>query len=112
MGEELFESLAGLAASVGNSPCAACDEPSGEDTSMSQDFFAATDESGADDLITQLETALSNLSNEDASSSALNAFSLEQQLESAAFGDENQITLEDILAFAERHPGLKITFSF
>ena len=80
--------------------------------SMSQDFFASEGGSGSDDLIAQLETALNSLSSEDASPFELDALSLEDQLESAAFGDENSLTLEDLLAFAERNPGLKITFSF
>jgi hypothetical protein len=112
MGEELFESLAALTASAGYSPCAGCDETSGEDTSMSQDFFASEGESGSDDLVAQLEAALSNLSTEDASPFSLDALSLDEQLEFAAFGDENSLTLEDLLAFAERNPGLKITFSY
>jgi hypothetical protein len=113
MGAELFDSLSALAASLGTSPCAGCDEPSGEDMSMSQDFFASGGESGSDDLVAQLESALSNLSSEDADAFSLDALSLDEQLEFAAFGDEsNSLTLEDLLAFAERNPGLKITFSY
>ncbi len=111
MGTELFDSLAALAASAGKSPCG-CNDTSGEGTSMSQDFFASEGESGSDDLVAQLEAAMSNLSTEDASAFSLDALSLEDQLEFAAFGDESSLSLEDLLAFAERNPGLKITFSF
>ncbi len=112
MGAELFESLSALVASAGNRPCAPCDEPSGEDTIMSQELFASAGESGSEDLVAQLESALSNLSSESAEGAPFDPLSLEEQLEFAAFGDENTLTLEDLLAFAERHPGLKITFSY
>ncbi len=111
MGEELFEPLAALAASAGKSGCG-CRDNAGEGTNMNPDLFASEMDASSTDLAAQLEAALNNLSYEDSKLLSSDALSLEEQLEFAAFGQENSLTLEDLLSFAERNPGLKITFSF
>jgi hypothetical protein len=107
----LFEALPPLAdeGAGAEKPCG-CQDKTGE---SSGDLFGASGaESASAGLISQLDAALSTaLSGSDAAG-GLDLLAIEEQLELAASGGESQITLEDILAFAERNPGLKITFSF
>ena len=112
MGEEtLFEALPPLAADEtgAEKPCG-CHDKMNESTG--DPFSSSEPGSASAGLIAELDSALAGvLSGADASGGP-DLLAIEEQLELAASGGESQITLEDLLAFAERNPGLKITFSF
>jgi hypothetical protein len=107
----MFEALPPLAAEASGAekPCG-CHDKAGE---SSGDLFGASGaESASAGLIAELEAALAGALSGAEGGGGLDLLGIEEQLELAASGGESQITLEDILAFAERNPGLKITFSF
>lgn len=79
----------------------------------SGDLFSASEPGSASaGLIADLDAALAGALSGTNASDGLDLLAIEEQLGLAASGGESQITLDDLLAFAERNPGLKITFSF
>jgi hypothetical protein len=107
----LFEALSPLAADEAGAekPCG-CHDKTG--ASSGDPFSASEPGSAAAGLIAELDAALAGALSGAGATGGLDLLAIEEQLELAASGSETQITLEDLIAFAERNPGLKITFSF
>ncbi|HEU4594312.1 MAG TPA: hypothetical protein VFS10_04010 [Pyrinomonadaceae bacterium] len=112
MGEEtVFETLPPLAEGEAGTekPCG-CHDKAG--AGSGEPFAASEPAPAAAGLIAELDAALAGVVSGTDAQGGLDLFAIEEQLELAASGGETLITLEDLIAFAERNPGLKITFSF
>jgi hypothetical protein len=107
----MFEALPTLAAEAAGAekPCGCHDKTGGSPGDL---FSSSGAESASAGLIAELDAALAGALSGAEGAGGPDLLAIEEQLELAANGGESQITLEDILAFAERYPGLKITFSF
>jgi hypothetical protein len=93
--QELATSLAALE----NKPCG-CQE-------TSENPFAGSEVSSSDDLMKELELALSSLG----SGHLTEQLSVEEAMEFASVTGPSGLSLDDIVSILERNPGLKITFS-
>lgn len=110
--EEMFGLLSEAAASSGKQPCG-CNETQGEGEMEFDLFGAGEGASATSDLSGELDSALAALaSGPEAEFASLEGLSLEEELEFAEIGGGSQMTLDDLISFAERNPGLKITISF
>jgi hypothetical protein len=107
----LFEALPPLAADAAGAekPCGCHDQTGASSAAPLSESEPGSASAG---LIAELDAALAGALSGADTSGGLDLLAIEEQLELAASGGETQITLEDLIAFAERNPGLKITFSF
>lgn len=106
--QEIFNSLTASAnAATNESPCG-CKEAVNNQTQM----FATGAETLGGDLSVELNAALDLLDNPASEASMfLENLSTDEFLEFNDLAAE-RITLEDVLSLVEKHPGLKITFSY
>lgn len=111
--ETTLDLLSPSSGAAAKQPCG-CHETYSEGAGMESDPFALELSSGGDPAAA-LEAALSALESGGAGGgdvAALDTLSAEEELEFASLGEEGGLSLEDLLTFAARNPGLKITFSF
>jgi hypothetical protein len=93
---ELGELDAALEEATREKPCG-CGEGAFEDAGLELGMEGALDVA---DVEAELEAALEG------------SLSAEEELEFAAVEEERALTLEELLAVAQRYPGLRITLSF
>jgi hypothetical protein len=94
-----------------DSPCGCKDKmDSGVDLTALDLLAPATESATPENLGAVLDAALANISR--SREPDIFNLSIEEELEFAGIGDPGGITFEDVLAFLERNPGLKVTFSF
>lgn len=109
--QELLSALQTLD-NVSEKPCG-CQEETG---TLNNDPFAGGQLLGSADLAAELDSALNQVFAEGTSDTEfLESFSVRDELaflEFAAVDEGLPLNLNDIIAAAERYPGLKITFSF
>jgi hypothetical protein len=108
--QELLSALENLEASA-EKPCG-CHE---KKAATGEDPFASNPKS-AGQLISELDSALKAVSTEQKAAAEF-SFAMSSGADEAflEFGEVDMglpVSLEDIVSAAERHPGLKITFSF
>ena len=111
--EQLLNALQGLESASAEKPCG-CQEKAGFESAS--DIFGFDQASGSGDLAADLESALNQVSSGVGSDiELLGDLSVEEELaflEFAALEEGPTLELNDIIAAAERYPGLKISFSF
>lgn len=110
--QELLSALQGVE-NASEKPCG-CQENAG---AMSDyDIFASDETFASGNLAGELDSALNEVSFGAGSEfELLDSLSAEEELaflEFAALDEGSQLGLNDIIAAAEKYPGLKITFSF
>jgi len=111
--EQLLNALQGLENAPAEKPCG-CQEKAG--AASASDIFGFEQASTSGDLAADLESALNQVSSGmDSDIELLGDLSVEEELaflEFAALEEGPTLELNDIVAAAERYPGLKISFSF
>jgi hypothetical protein len=111
--EQLLNALQGLENAPAEKPCG-CQEKAGVESGS--DIFGFEQASTSGDLAADLESALNQvLLGTGSDIESLEDLSAEEELaflEFAALEEGPKLELNDIIAAAEKYPGLKISFSF